>query len=48
MFNIRFLPVNQKWVILFGRTISTATIVAWCDSKSHAESTLKQWQEGKA
>jgi hypothetical protein len=45
VFHIRFLPVNQAWVILFGQAVSTASIVAWCDSKAHAEKTLKDWRK---
>lgn len=45
MFHIRFLPVNQAWVILFGRDVLTASIIAWCDSKAHAQKTLDDWKK---
>ena len=43
MFHIRFLPVNQAWVILFGRDVLTASILTMCETKQDAQQTLKTW-----
>jgi hypothetical protein len=43
MFNIRFLPANNAWAILFGRDVFTATILALCETKREAQETLTSW-----
>lgn len=43
MFHIRFLPINQSWVILFGNDVLTASILAFCESKKEAQDTLSSW-----
>jgi hypothetical protein len=42
MFNIRFLPANNVWAILFGRG-HDAAILALCKTKREAQETLTSW-----